>query len=292
MTAIDRKFKCDVNETISDKPSREEPMSKPTLNAQVEAAKAYEDLFVGALTGQWAPKIADSAQVRRGQRVLDVACGTGVLARTISSRTGPTGYVAGLDPNLGMLAVAEELAPAVDWQQGTAESLPFPDNSFDYVVSQFGLMFFTDRERALREMLRVLNLGGFLVVAVWDALDNQPAYAAEVALLERLSGAPAANALRAPFVLGDRDNLATIFTNAGATSGTISTLQGTAQFPSIRVMVEADLRGWLPAMGVNLTEEQIGRILQEAENVLETYVTEDGRVTFEAPAHLVTATKS
>jgi SAM-dependent methyltransferase len=267
-------------------------MSEPTLQAQIDAANAYETLFVPALFGQWAPKVADAAQIQLGQRALDVACGTGILAREVALRTGPTGYVAGLDPNTGMLAVAKQLAPAVEWRQGAAESLPFPDRSFDVVVSQFGLMFFTGRRQALCEMLRVLTPEGRMVVAVWDSLDNIPAYATEVALVERIAGRQAADALRAPFVLGDRQHLATLFADAGAASVEITTRHGTAQFPSIRVMVEADLRGWLPVMGVILSEDQIGRILQEAEPVFGSYVTAEGRVAFDSPAHIVKAVKT
>jgi SAM-dependent methyltransferase len=263
-------------------------MSNSTLDAQVASAKAYEALFVPALFGQWASKVADAASLLTGESVLDVACGTGVLAREALRRTGPTGYVAGLDPGAGMLAVANELSPSVDWRQGTAEAMPFSDASFDVVVSQFGLMFM-DRDPAVREMLRVLKPHGRLVVAVWDTVQNIPAYAAEIALLERLAGTQAADALRAPFVLGDRELLAKVFSDAG--SVTISTSKGVARFPSIRAMVEADLRGWLPVMGVNLTEEEIGRILGEAEDVLDSYVTDDGRVRFDASAHLVTARK-
>jgi ubiquinone/menaquinone biosynthesis C-methylase UbiE len=90
------------------------------------------------------------------------------------------GSVSVLDANPGMLAVAARLAPGVEWRQGTAESLPYSDQSFNAVVRQFGLMFFTDRRQALREMLRVLAPGGHLAVAVWDSLANTPAYAAEV----------------------------------------------------------------------------------------------------------------
>src|SRR5512134_2443995 len=159
-------------------------MSEPTPQAQIDAATAYEALFVPALFGQWTPRVADAAQIERGQRVLDVACGTGVLAREAVARTGSTGQVAGLDPVPGMLVVAKQLAPSVEWREGVAELLPFADRAFDAVVSQFGLMFFTDRHRALREMLRVLTPGGRLAVAVWDSLASNPAYAAEVALLE------------------------------------------------------------------------------------------------------------
>ncbi|HVP30667.1 MAG TPA: methyltransferase domain-containing protein [Myxococcota bacterium] len=264
-------------------------MSTPT-DAQIAAAKAYEALFVPALFGQWASRVADAANLVAGESVLDVACGTGVLAREARLRTGPKGYVAGLDPSVGMLAVAKEFTPSVDWQQGTAEAMPFTDATFDVVVSQFGLMFM-DRDRAIHEMLRVLKPNGRLVVAVWDTVENIPVYAAEIALLERLAGTQAADALRAPFVLGNRELLAKVFNDADADAVTISTSKCVARFPSIRAMVEADLRGWLPVMGVKLTEEEIGRVLNEAENVLDSYVTDDGRVTFEVRAHLVTAKK-
>lgn len=130
------------------------------------------------------------------------------------------------------------------------ELLPFPDRSFDAVVSQFGMMFFTDGHEAIREMLRVLDGGDRLAVAVWDALENHPAYAEEVALLERIAGREAADALRAPFALGDAIQLAAAFEDAGVDDVSVTTLTGTARFPSIRSMVAADLRGWLPVQVV------------------------------------------
>lgn len=266
-------------------------MSESARQAQIAAAEAYEALFVPALFEQWAPRVADAAQIQPGQRALDVACGTGVLARELASRTGAAGRVVGIDASPGMVAVAQNLAPAVEWREGNAEALPFPDQSFDAVVSQFGLMFFTDRHQALREMLRVMVPGGRLAVAVWDALDSMPAYASEVSLLERSAGRPAADAVRAPFVLGSRPELAGLFEESGVTSAEITTLHGTAQFPGIRSMVEADLRGWLPMMGVNLTEDAIGRILQDAERALSIYATAGGRAVFQLSAHLVTAQK-
>ena len=187
--------------------------------------------------------------------------------------------------------MAQRLAPAIEWREGVAESLPFPDPSFNAVVSQFGLMFFNDRCRALGEMLRVLVPGGRLAVAVWASLDDMPAYATEVALLERMAGRQAADALRAPFVLGNREVLTTLFSEAGVTSTEIRTHHGMARFPDIRSMVEADLRGWLPMMGVVLGEEQIGRILQDAEQALSSYVTADGRAEFPVAVHLATARK-
>ncbi len=266
-------------------------MHDPALRAQIEAAAAYESLFVPALFGQWAPIVADAAAIRPGQRVLDVGCGTGALAREVATRTGPTGQVVGVDPGPGMLAVAQRLAPAIDWRQGIAEELPFSDRSFDGVVSQFGLMFFGDRHQALREMQRVLTSGGRLAIAVWDSLSRLPAYAAEVALLERTAGRAAADALRAPFVLGDQEDLATLLYESGITAPDITTHAGTARFPSIRAMVEADLRGWLPVMGVQLAEDQVLRILDEAEKALSRYATADGRASFKLSILLATATK-
>jgi SAM-dependent methyltransferase len=269
----------------------EEAVSSATEEA-IAAASAYEELHVPALFEQWAARVADAAQVRDGDRVLDVACGTGVLAREAATRVGSGGSLAGLDPNPGMLFVAERLEPSVRWQEGVAESLPYDENSFDAVVSQFGLMFFADRRAALREMKRVLVPGGRIAVAVWESLEKSEAYPIEVELLERVAGSAAAEALRAPFVLGNPTELEKLFRNAGVESVRVSTQRGTGRFPSIRTMVEADLRGWLPVMGVVLSEKQIQCILEEAERVLSRYVTASGTVEFKSPAHIVSGTKS
>jgi SAM-dependent methyltransferase len=257
----------------------------------IAAAEAYERLHVPALFRQWAPLVCRAARLRPGQRVLDVACGTGVLAREAAGVSGNPELVTGLDPDPGMLDVAGRLAPGIRWREGVAEAIPYQDGSFDAVVSQFGLMFFRDRAAAAREMGRVLAAGGRLAVAVWESLERSQAYPEEVALLDRIAGPEAADALRAPFVLGDPGKLKALFEDAGAMSVEIDTRRGTARFPDVRTMVEADLRGWLPVMGVLLKEAQIERILAEAEHALARYVTPDGSVAFDAPAHIVTAGK-
>lgn len=265
-------------------------MTDANLENQIAGARAYEELHVPALFKQWCPRVLDAAGVRPGHRVLDVACGTGVLAREAATRVGAEGSVAGIDPGQGMLTVAKELAPHLEWREGVAESLPYPDNHFDAVCSQFGLMFFKDRSLALREMLRVLKPDGRLAVAVWEDLDNSEAYPIVVNLLDRLAGSAAAGALRAPFVLGNKEELISLFEQSGVESVAITTHNSTARFPSIRTMVEADLRGWLPVMGVMLSEEQIAQILEAAERALAQYVRPNGQVIFNAPAHIVAGT--
>lgn len=263
-----------------------------THEDQIAGATAYEELHVPALFQEWVDPVLDAAGVQPGHHVLDIACGTGILARSALERVGDRGAVTGVDPNPGMLTVARRIEPAVMWKEGVAESLPLPDESVDAVVSQFGMMFFTDRVEAAREMLRVLREDGRLAVAVWDALENQPAYDLEVKLLEEMAGAEAADALRAPFVLGDPTELAGIFEAAGAENVTVSSQTGTAHFPDIRTLVGADLRGWLPIMGVDLPEDRIERILTEAERVMSRFVTPDGTVVFDSPAHIVSARRA
>jgi SAM-dependent methyltransferase len=249
---------------------------------QVAGARAYDDLFVPALVGVWAAVTADAAAIGPGDRVLDVACGTGVVAREAARRAGPGGFVAGVDPNAGMLAVARAHGGPIEYHQGVAERLPFPDASFAAAVSQFGLMFFADRGAAIAEMRRVVRPGGRLAVAVWAAIDAMPAFAAELALFERVLGPAAAAALRAPFVLGDPVALAALFDAPGVQRAQVSARVGRARFPSIRTLVEADLRGWLPIMGVHLAEDVIARTLAEADAAIGPHVTRepDRAVTF------------
>jgi SAM-dependent methyltransferase len=267
------------------------PETTPVLQAQIDAAQTYEALFVPALFGEWAPRIVAAAQVRSGERVLDVACGTGVAAREALSHVKEGGTVAGVDANAGMLEVARRLAPGVDWRQAVAEALPFADRAFDVVLSQFGLMFFTDRALALREMARVLVPQGRIAILVWDKIDQAPAFARLAALLEQSVGKRAADALHAPFNLGDQSRLREAFAAAQLPSVAITTHCGKARYPSIRSLVEAELRGWLPVMGVELSEDQIQSVLAQAEQALQPFVGAGGALSFDMSAHLAIATR-
>jgi SAM-dependent methyltransferase len=249
------------------------------------AAVVYEEFFLPALFQQWTSQVADTARIQPGDRVLDVACGTGVLARAVHERVGPSGSVIGLDVNENMLSVAKSKAPEVEWRKANAEKLPFDADAFDAVVSQFGLMFFEDPLTALREMRRVLRPGGNLSVAVWGALKDSPGYAAMTELLRRLFGDEAAAALEAPFGLGDKSILSRLFADAGMTDADIITQEGRAHFPSLQAWTYTEIKGW--TLAEVLDDEQYQLLLQEAEQELKPFVSDDGSVSFVIPAHIV-----
>lgn len=131
------------------------------------AAELYQSFFVPAIAAPVSGELLREAALKPGERVVDLACGTGVITRAAAERVGATGSVTGVDLAPDMLAVAAGTAAAgapITWQQGDAASLPLPDESYDVVLCQMGLMFFEDRAAALAEARRVLVPGGRIVV--------------------------------------------------------------------------------------------------------------------------------
>jgi len=180
-----------------------------------DAAENYERYFVPAIGAPVAGDLLELAALQPGERVLDVACGTGVIARLAAERVGTEGAVSAVDLNPGMLAVARSVrsaGAAIDWQEGGAEELPLADASFDAALCQLGLQFFRDRVAGLREMRRVLVPGG-------RALANVPSstpelFAAVEETMERYLGSEAAGFLRLVFAVGERE-LQDLFRSAG-----------------------------------------------------------------------------
>lgn len=133
----------------------------------------------------WLPSVLDSyakrlaARVSPGDRILDLACGTGVVTGYAAEGAGPTGEVVGYDPTPDLLnaARAKSFAGApITWAEGFGEDMPFDDSSFDVVLCHQGLQYVTDREKTFSEVARVLKPGGFLHAGVWSAAADQPAF--------------------------------------------------------------------------------------------------------------------
>lgn len=255
----------------------------------IDAGRGYEALFVPALFKVWTKHLVEGAGVGEGSHVLDVACGTGVLARSALAKAGANGRVVGADPAPGMLAAAKELEPAIDWVLCSAEALDVDDESFDCVVSQFGMMFFEDRDKSAKEMFRVLKPGGSLAVAVWRSVEHNPAYADIISVLEEHVGRAAADALRLPYSLGNADEVAAALESGGFGEITVEAKTEMAKFPSSRQMVEAELRGWLPLFDILLSEEKINDVLIESDKTLGKYAGSAGEAVFPTSANLFTA---
>ena len=250
------------------------------------AAEVYEQFFVPALFGQWPARVCKAVGVRPGDDVLDVGCGTGVLARHAAQRLAGVGNVTGLDPNPGMLEVARRAPERITWVAGVAEALPFADEAFDRVLSQFVLMFVTDTEQAVHQLRRVTRAHGTVGVATWCQVEESPGYAAMIDLLDEVIGSSAAAALRAPFALGTEPELHTLLARA-FDQIRIAKHPGEARFASLQAWLHTEIRGWTLADAIS--DENYERLLERAPAQLADFVTDDGTVRFPAPALIAVA---
>jgi ubiquinone/menaquinone biosynthesis C-methylase UbiE len=230
-----------------------------------DAATIYEDHLVPAIFAPWAQPMVQLAGVGEGDRVLDVACGTGVVARRAAELAAASGWVVGLDLNPGMLAVARALPPPagapVEWVEASAMELPFPDGHFDALTCQLGMQYLPDRPAALAEMRRVLRRGGRLAVMVWGSIAQSPGFSALAGALERHVGDDAAAIMRAPFALCDSAEIQALLEGAGFTAATVATRRGTVRFPSVADFVRHQCAG-SPLAG------PVGRAGEEARTAL------------------------
>jgi SAM-dependent methyltransferase len=250
-------------------------------SSSLEAAETYERVLVPALFNRWVQPVLEAGEVGEGDRVLDVACGTGVVARQAVNVVGNSGHVVGVDIDEAMLDVAKRSEPQAEWKTGDATDLPFDDESFDVVVCQAGLMFFSDQEKAVGEMRRVLRADGRAVVHVWALCEAQETFAR---LLEHHAGERAANNYRTPWNLNDPTRLLPLIRAGGFTFPEISTQQGEAVYPSVNVFLEGAI-GILVSSGTNTQ-----RLKQDTTLALNEYIRPDGVLAFPEPAHIVKAT--
>jgi SAM-dependent methyltransferase len=258
-----------------------------TFQIPLEAAEMYEAKFVPALFAEWAPRLTDAAAVKRGDAVLDVACGTGIVARTAADIVGSDGRVVGLDLNEAMLAVAARVRPDLEWRQGDVARLPFADGEFDAVLCQMALMFFPDRARALREMSRVVTPNGTVAICVPASLDAQPAYGPFVEMAARHAGPDAISLLSTYWSCGDLGALTSAIESGGLRVTHAQTVAGVARFASPDELVATEVES-TPLID-RISDQVYATIRAEATEVLAAYITTAGTLDAPLVAHLVAA---
>jgi ubiquinone/menaquinone biosynthesis C-methylase UbiE len=272
-------------------------MSQPTQwQVGASAPDVYERDLVPAVFGPWAPRVLALANPQPGERVVDVACGTGVVTRLAAERVGAGGQVVGVDLNPAMIAKARAIAAAwpalpIEWREGNALALPLPDAAFDIVYCQLGLQFFPDRPAALREMVRVLVPRGRLGLMVWRSIQYSPGFGALADALERRVSAEAAAIMRAPFGMHDAEALRALLAGAGFREVAIQPAAGLVRFPSVEHLVRSYVAG-SPLAGhvAQVGDEARAALLVDTASALASYVTAEG-LAFPIEAHLVSARK-
>jgi len=259
------------------------------------ASEAYERYIVQAFMQGWTHGLVDVAALTAGARVLDVACGTGVVARQAATRVGKDGCVAGIDLNASMLAMARTLpqppGASIEWKEGNATALPFPEATFDVVLCQQGLQFFPDKAAALRDMRRVLVPRGHLVLSVWRRISHCPWQRAVADALEHHVSMDAAMGIRGAFALGDREELRAVITASGFRTVHIRIESQMIRYPSLEEFVPGYLSATpVAAVAATLDEPTRAAVLRRIRTSLEPYMDDNGLA---APieAHVVVAGK-
>jgi ubiquinone/menaquinone biosynthesis C-methylase UbiE len=257
------------------------------------AAELYEELLVPTTFKPWAEELLALAALREGDRVLDVACGTGIVARMAAERVGVAGAVTGLDLNPGMIRVARSVpAPSgapVTWVEGSALKMPLPDTSFDVVLCQQGFQFFPDQRAGLSEFRRVLVGGGRILLSVWEG--ETPYTRALSTAVERHAGAQAAATLRTSRICPNPDALQRLVSQAGFRDVHVRARTLHRRLPQIAHFVLRHLAATPVADAVAaLSEQARAQLADEARKALAQYQEGDA-VVFPETAHVVIAVR-
>jgi SAM-dependent methyltransferase len=241
------------------------------------AAEAYDAELVPVVFRPWAELMVQEARVHSGMRTLDVACGTGVVARCAARLCSPPGRASGVDIDPAMIEVARAAAARegleIDYRCGSAGELPFEAGSFDAGLCLQGLQYFPDKEHALAELRRVMRPGATLVVAVWTELESCAGNWAMITALERLG--VDSEAMRKPFALADPTALRALAERAGFEDVTVAVAHRMVRFASAQAFVEAIGRG-APSSRLALARvpaAQWQRFLTDVEAQLAAWIT-------------------
>jgi ubiquinone/menaquinone biosynthesis C-methylase UbiE len=252
--------------------------------------KVYEELLVPAITGQWAAPMLDPAGVSAGQRVLDVACGTGVLARAAAERVGPAGDVVGVELNPAMLTVAARIRPDLEWQEGDATNLPLEDEQFDAALCLSALFFFPDVGAAVAEMARVVRVGGVVGIQTYASLEDQPVYGRFVETALRYASEDARSLIDTYFSQGDLPALRQTLEGAGLRVEQTVSPMGVAAYRSWDVLIDTEVKS-TPLVD-RLTDDQLEQIREDMEGLLKRHQAPDGSVKLPIRAHLIVGRRS
>lgn len=249
-------------------------------------AAIFEEWSVPAMFAPNARLMLEQTAIPVHARVLDIACGSGIVARMVAPLVGAGGRVVGLDLNPGMLEVAGRASAAeglaIDWVQGNALDLPFDDSAFDLVFCQHGLQFFPDRARAVSEMFRVLAPGGEAAISTWRGLDQNP-FSAGYARAVRLRFN--SEAVATPFSLGDPAELGRLLLQAGFRDVSVEPFEIEASYPRPEAFLEMRIRAsaaGIPALQA-LSGTELEALIAVVRDDLEVSVraaTRNGRLSF------------
>jgi ubiquinone/menaquinone biosynthesis C-methylase UbiE len=265
-------------------------MDAADTRTAMTAGEIYETQMVPAIFARWAPELVAAARPRPGERVLDIACGTGVVTRLLYERVAPNGRVVGLDLNAGMLAAARTAAHGleIEWLEGNATNLSLPDGAFEAVVCQQGLQFFPDKVAALREMHRVLIPAGRLAVSVFRSVEHTPGYRVLQEALARHVGAD--KAALPPFSLGDGRVIRDLMAAAGFREIRVRADVKLTRFQSAEHFIRSVIGGG-PSMLGALAEQGprvLDTIVAEVAAATVTYLDDEGWATAQV-ANIITA---
>ncbi len=253
----------------------------------------YESFLVPHLFTPWARDLVARAQPKPGERVLDVACGTGIVVREVLPVVGSTGRVAGVDFNPAMLAVARTRVPGgapVEWYEASAEALPFSDAAFDLVLCQQGLQFFPEKPGAIREFRRVLAPGGRVALSVWRTLEHNPVHEAMNEVVVRHLGTPT---IAAAFS-GNAPELEALLSGSGFEDVAIEPVSMTLRFPSadrfvrLSVLAGAAVSPTIAELDEAERATLVEAVQQDVGATLRSY-TRDDEITFPMAAYVATA---
>ena len=250
------------------------------------AADAYERYLVPAFFARFADRLIELATPLSCDRVLDVACGTGIVARRLATRVS---RAVGLDLNAGMVEVARAADPSIEWLAADAGRLPLPDESFDLVLCQQGLQFFPDRAAALREMRRVLTPGGRLAISAWRAAEHNPGWLRLAEALDRHAGPQVGAIMRAPFALA-ADELRALVRAAGFRDVAVRIRIEAVRFPSARdLLFRQEAASPLAAPLAALDGGARRALVDDYTAAMRPYADDDG-ISFPMQTHVLTAT--